>query len=100
MEPLRIGVIGLNFGQQLVRTLANMGNFRLVAIADNAPALPGGLDAYASKYGAKPYLDGIEMLKCEKLDAVVISVSPRWRLDLIRVAAMQGVAMFVEKPCS
>ena len=34
MDPIRIGVIGLRFGQQHVRTLANMEEAQLVAVAD------------------------------------------------------------------
>ena len=36
MDKIRIGVIGLRFGQWHVRTLANMPEAQLVAIADRA----------------------------------------------------------------
>ena len=55
MEKIRIGVIGLGFGRFHVRTLANMEEAELVAVADANPDLPGGLEGYAAGYGAKAY---------------------------------------------
>jgi len=98
MDEIRIGVIGLGFGQHHVRTLINMQGVRLVAVADRSPTVPGGLEAYATRYGAVAYRDGIEMMEREELDAVSISISPRGRGPLIEHAARNGIAMFVEKP--
>ena len=75
MDKIRIGVIGLNFGQHHVRTLANMDDAQLVAIAD---LTSDSLDAAAAKYGAKAYRDGLEMMEREKLDAVSICTSPKY----------------------
>ena len=83
MDKIRIGVIGLGFGQHHVRTLANMMDAELVAVADLNPQAAGGLEAYAAKYGAKAYRDGIEMLENEALDAVSICTSPKYRAPLI-----------------
>jgi predicted dehydrogenase len=98
MDEIRMGVIGLRFGQHHVRTLINMEGVRLVAVADRNPDLPGGLDLYAGRYGARAYRDGIEMMEREKLDAVSIATAPRGRAPLIEHAARTGIAMFVEKP--
>jgi myo-inositol 2-dehydrogenase/D-chiro-inositol 1-dehydrogenase len=101
MEKLRIGVIGLKFGRQHVRTLANMDDAQLVAVADRNPVLhgaPGGLEVYAASYGARAYHDGIDMIEREELDAVSLCVSPRGRAPLIVAAADAGLPMFVEKP--
>lgn len=98
MDKIRIGVVGLRFGRQLVRTLANMESAQIVALADRSFDLPGGLYDYAAHYGAGAYLDGIEMMRSEELDAVVISTSPRTRAELIRHALGEGLAMFIEKP--
>lgn len=98
MDPIRIGVVGLNFGRHHVRTLANMEEATLVAVADRHPDVPGGLEAYAAGYGARAYRDGMEMLASEELDAVSICTSPRTRAGLIEAAASQNIALFVEKP--
>jgi predicted dehydrogenase len=95
MSGLRYGVIGLGFGQYHVRTLINMEGVDLVAVADQGF---DGMETYSRKYGVRTYRDGLELLEKEKLDAVSLCVSPRWRLPLIQKAAQLGVSMFVEKP--
>jgi myo-inositol 2-dehydrogenase / D-chiro-inositol 1-dehydrogenase len=97
-KPLRIGVVGLGFGQHHVRTLANMTQAELVGVADSNPDVPGGLEGYAAKYGAKAYRDGVEMIREEGLDAVSLCTSPRWRAPLIEAAAEAGAALIIEKP--
>jgi predicted dehydrogenase len=98
VDNIRVGVIGLKFGRWHVRTLAAMQGVELVAIADRRPDVPGGLQAYAAKAGAKPYGDGVEMLERERLDAVIVATSPRVRGAIIEKAAAKAVALFVEKP--
>lgn len=95
MHAVRIGVIGLGFGQYHVKTLATMDGFQLVAVAD---LLHTDLEAFSRKYGVHVYRDGLEMLAKENLDAVSLCVSPRWRLPLIQQAAQLGIPMYVEKP--
>jgi predicted dehydrogenase len=98
VDQIRIGIIGLGFGQYLVRTLAHLDEARLVAVADRTANPPGGIDAYAARYGAKPFRDASDMLQYEDLDAVIIATSPRYRPEIIRDAAQRGLPMFVEKP--
>jgi predicted dehydrogenase len=98
MDKLRIGVVGLKFGQYHVRTLANMDDVQLVAVADSSPDVPGGLDAYAARFGAQAYTDGLEMMERERLDAVSLCVSPRYREALIENAIQRNIALFIEKP--
>ena len=98
MDRIRMGVVGLRFGRQLVRTLANMEEAQIVALADRSFDLPMGLAAYADHYAARSYLDGVEMMGREDLDAVVICTPPSTREELIRCAIDHGLAMFVEKP--
>ena len=98
-KAIRFGVIGLNFGQQIVRTLANIEEAQLVAIAHrHDDHLPGGLEDYAAKYEAAAYRDGSEMLEKEKLDAVCICTLPKGREDLLTRAVEKKIALFVEKP--
>jgi predicted dehydrogenase len=63
--------------------------------------MPNGeheLEQYAQRYGARAYLDGVDMLDHEDLDAVSLCVSPRWRDSLVEEAAKRHLPMFVEKP--
>jgi len=98
MNKIRIGVIGLRFGQYHVQTLANMPNAQLVAVADRNYDHPGGLSGFANKYGAKAYQDGMELMEKEELDAVSLCIPPKSREALIKAAANKKIAMFVEKP--
>lgn len=98
MREIRIGVIGLKFGQYHVQTLANMPGVRIVGLADRSAHVPGGLDAYAARYGARAYEDGMEMIESGELDAVTICTSPRSRAPLIEASASRQIPMFVEKP--
>jgi predicted dehydrogenase len=98
MDKLRIGVIGLAFGKQHVRTLANMEETQLVAVADRNPKASGVLKSVAAKYGAKAYLSAIEMMEQEALDAVSICTSPKPRAQLIEFAARKSIPMIIEKP--
>jgi len=98
VDAVRVGVVGLGFGQYHVRTLACMDEARLVAVADKGGNVPGGLDDYAARYGATAYTDAAEMLDRERLDAVVIATSPKYRAGIMEKAALRGIPMFVEKP--
>lgn len=98
MDKIRVGVVGLRFGQFLVRTVAHMSDAQLIAVADRSPMQPDGIEAYAARYGATGYTSSADMFEREELDAVLIATSPRYRADIIRQAGQRGVAMFIEKP--
>ena len=98
MKQVRVGVIGLRFGRNIAHALFDMPEAELVAVADRHPSLPEGIEAFASRLGAKAYSDGVEMMEREELDAVCICTSPATREPLVSYAARQGIAMFVEKP--
>jgi predicted dehydrogenase len=98
MHKIRIGVVGLRFGRQHVRTFANMEEVELVAVADRNPNLPEGLETFAAHYGARAWQDGVAMIEGEELDAVSICTSPGSREALITAAARRDLPMLVEKP--
>ena len=95
MAPLRLGVIGLGFGEHHVRTIANLEGAVIAAVADTEGAR---VERVAGLYGATGYSDGIEMMKSEGLDGISLCVSPKYRELLISFAAEIGIPMFVEKP--
>lgn len=90
---VRMGVVGLKFGYFHVQTLLTMSDIELVAVADRSADT-----SYVSRYGVKTYKDGLEMLQQEKLDAISICTSPKHREPLVRYAAENNIAMFIEKP--
>lgn len=98
MKRFKFGLVGLRFGQFLVRTLAHLETAQLVALADRNPNIAEGLDTYAARYGARAYRSSDEMFANESLDAVVIATAPKARAAIIEHAAKRGIAMFVEKP--
>ena len=61
-------MIGLHFGQYYVRTLANLADIQMVAVTEQYPTMPEGLEAYACHFGTAAYQDGLEMLKPEKAE--------------------------------
>jgi predicted dehydrogenase len=95
-DRIRIGVVGYGFGRHHVRTLANLAEAHLVAVADDART--DELARAAAQYGFTPYDSAAEMLRRESLDAISVCVSPRYRRDVLAAGAEAGVAMFVEKP--
>jgi predicted dehydrogenase len=98
MQELKIGIVGLGFGQHHVHTLANMPGVRIAAVADMKIEFPCGLEAYAARYGARGYRQAEEMIEKEDLDAVSICTSPKFRDAVITAAARKSLAMFIEKP--
>ena len=98
MERLKVGVVGLRFGQFLVRTLAHLEGAQLAALADRNPNTAEDLQTYAARYGARAYQSSADMFQNEALDAVVIATAPKARAAIIEEAAARGIAMFVEKP--
>jgi predicted dehydrogenase len=94
---LRIGVVGLGFGLQHVRTLANLADAQLVAVSDRNNSQ---LESVAQKYGATPYRDALEMIEKEGLDALSICTAPHTRAGLIEAAAKKNLPMLIEKPWS
>ena len=98
MKRFKVGVVGLRFGQFLVRTLAHLESAQLAAVADRNPNIAEGLETYAARYGANAYRTSADMFANEALDAVVIATAPKARAAVIEQAAECGIAMFVEKP--
>lgn len=95
-RPLRVGVIGIGFGQA-----AHVPAFR---------SIPGALiqGIAASDYGrAKRVAERLSIpdafgswqdLLAERIDAVTIAVPPDLQPDIVRAAAVRGIHVFCEKP--
>jgi predicted dehydrogenase len=95
MGDLRIGVIGLGFGEYHVRTITNLPGARLAAVADT---VGDRVDRIASTYGAAGFHDATAMIDSGCVDALSICVSPAYREPILRRAAAAGLPLFIEKP--
>lgn len=93
--PLRIGVVGLGFGEHHVRTLANTGDASLVAVADFDEPRRCRI---AAKYHCSEFAGAEAMMDGTEIDAVSVCVSPRYRAPILQAAVDRGLALFVEKP--
>ena len=95
MTRLRMGLIGLGFGQHHLSTLFTMSDVDLVSVADRSSKQ---LESISRQYNLKPYRDAIAMMEEEVLDAVSICIPPKGRKDILEYAAKRRIAMFIEKP--
>jgi len=95
--PIRVGVVGCgvvaDYGH--IPTIHRLPETELMAFADPDPER---LQAQVDKYGLPGFRSLEEMLGAVELDAVALPVHPDTKLELIRVAAANGLHAFCEKP--
>ncbi|MGY2082880.1 Gfo/Idh/MocA family protein [Blastococcus sp. SYSU DS0539] len=96
MTRLRVACVGSGFiaGQHL-RALAGLPDVEIVAVADTQPERA---EETATRYGARPYGDGLTLLETEDLDAVWLCVPPFAHGALELAAIDRRLPFFVEKP--
>jgi len=96
-RPIRMGVVGCgvvaDYGH--IPTIHHLPETELVGFADPNPER---LQAQVEKYGLPGFRSFEEMLEAVELDAVALPVHPNVKLELIRVAAANGLHAFCEKP--
>ncbi len=97
-SPLRIGIVGLQFGHLHVRSLLQEPGFRIVALADSHGDSPTARLARSLAPGARFFERGEELLEQTELDAICLSTSPVRRTSLLLDAVGRGLPVFVEKP--
>ena len=95
MEPLRVGLIGLNFGKKLIRSGTANGSVELVACYSRTP---GSRKAFAEEFGCMPCETYREMVERDDLEAVIITSPNHDHLDHAYQAASRGKHVFVDKP--
>ncbi|WP_293576542.1 inositol 2-dehydrogenase [Phaeobacter sp.] len=92
---IKIGLLGCGrIGQVHARSIDQLDNVRITAVAD---AMPAAAEALAAKTGAK-VLSPDEVINSPDVDAVVIGTPTDTHFDLIHSAAAAGKAIFCEKP--
>ncbi len=98
MTVLRVGIVGLGAQMQenLLPTLLQMPDIRIVAVCDSDLNRAGQIHRFISEVAITDDFD--EMLDTAALDAVVMACPPQAHRDLAIKAMAKGVHVFVEKP--
>ena len=92
----RIGIIGCGgMGSSHAANFELTGRAKVTAAADPAEERA---ETLASRYRAKPYQDGLEMLAREDLDAVVVTTPTDLHARYAIAALERGRHVFAEKP--
>lgn len=98
MTVLRVGIVGLGAQMQenLLPTLLQMPDIRIVAVCDSDLTRAGQIHRFISNVSITDDFD--EMLASNSIDAVVMACPPQAHRDLALKAMAKGVHVFVEKP--
>ncbi len=94
-REITVAVIGLGFGRNHARVLHDLPGARLAAICDTDAER---LAAVAKGRNVATYKDHREMLRQERLDAVIVAVPTRLHATVAEDAVATGCAVMVEKP--
>ncbi len=94
-RELRLGVVGLGFGANHARVLSELDGVCLAAVCDSDA---DRLAAAARGRTLAAYADYGEMLRKERLDAVVVAVPAHLHAPVALAAIGAGCALLVEKP--
>lgn len=96
LKKINLGIVGLGFqGKVHLRNSLHIKDVNVVSVADVSDKALN----YAKKFGVKSiYKNYEELLKNDRLDAVVISLPNFLHLDSVVKAAEAGKDIFLEKP--
>jgi len=94
-REIALGVVGLGFGRNHARVLHELPGARLAAVCDRDEER---LQAVSAGRGCNAYTDHREMLRQERLDAVIVAVPTRLHTAVAQDAISSGCAVMVEKP--
>ncbi len=99
MSKIRIAVVGLGFGQQMVEHHIVKGPgsdyFELAALCDQNPQR---LDAAVGKFGVKGFLDFDELLREKDIPAIGLFTGPVGRAEQIATIIRAGKDVMTTKP--
>lgn len=94
-KVLNVAVIGCGRISVMHLESVKMLGHNLVAVCDKVESVA---NATAEKYGCRAYVDYIEMLDTERLDAVHICLPHYIHCEVSRAAIERGIAVLSEKP--
>jgi predicted dehydrogenase len=92
---VKVGIVGLNFGIQHLRTAVNLDGHQVVGVADSDA---GRRESAARQYGVATFTDAVELMETAKPDALILATSPARRGLVLARAGQLGIPVFVEKP--
>jgi len=96
MTKLRVGVIGLGIGRYHTAEFNKHPNAEVVALADPDSTR---LQSVAREFGInRTYTDGIELIRCERPDIVVVATPNKFHKPLTVAALNAGCHVVCEKP--
>jgi predicted dehydrogenase len=96
MKPVRVGLVGCGkVGTIHAAALKSLPEAEFVAACD---ASPGRAEAFASKYGVRPFPDVSAMLRDGGVEAVIVGTPHPLHAEPTTRAAEAGVHVLVEKP--
>lgn len=96
MKKIRTAIIGPGKVAHLhAKGIINCENSEFVAICGHTPSKT---ETFASRYGVRPYSNIGEMIRTEKVEAVVVCTPHPNHRDAVMQAASLGVHCLIEKP--
>jgi predicted dehydrogenase len=95
MKPLRVGLVGLNFGRKRVTSGISGGSLELVACCDHTPALR---EEFARDFGCETCNSVRQLAERDDIEAILIASPNHFHLEHAWLAASNGKHVFVEKP--
>ena len=99
-RPLRIGIVGLNFGRHILEQLkldAVRRDFELAAVCDLDAAKAAD---YAGRYSVKAYSSLHDLLADPSIPAIGLFTGPVGRAQIIRKIMQAGKDIITTKPFS
>lgn len=99
MDKIKVGVVGLNFGKQIIDDHILSGQaepyFELAAVCQRGRE---GCDAIAAEYDVKAYYSLEEMLEDDTIPVIILMTGPNGRADQLRQIIRAGKDCMTTKP--
>ncbi|MFC3210886.1 Gfo/Idh/MocA family protein [Planomicrobium okeanokoites] len=93
---MNFAIIGCGFiAKKHALAIKNISNAELIAVCDRVPET---MEFYKNEYGAKPYLDSVEMLKDKNIDVVCICTPSGLHAVIAEEVAAAKKHIVLEKP--
>lgn len=98
MERIKMCLVGLNFGSQMIENELKMGNHELIELSAVCDMDFEKAEKWARKLGCKAYVSIDEVMKDEQIEAVGLFTGPNGRADLIDQIISGGKDVMTTKP--